>query len=158
MQQSSRYRTGHQPGELPGVAREGCAVVLAGRRQATLDAVATELAAVGATTLVKTCDVSREADVDALFHAVQQRFGKVDILVNNAGAFDGGPLDEVTLKAWNNVIGACLTGTFLCSRTAFRMMKSQRSGRILNIGSFPLSASRVKMPRRMPRQNSASGV
>ena len=126
------------------LAREGCAVVLAGRRQATLDAVAKELVAVGATTLVKTCDVSREADVDALFHAVQQRFGKVDILVNNAGAFDGGPLDEVTLEAWNNVIGACLTGTFLCSRAAFRMMKPQRSGRILNIGS--ISAQR-------PREN-----
>lgn len=126
------------------LAQEGCRVVLTGRRQATLESVAAEVAALGAEACVQTCDVSVEADVDALFHAVQQRFGRVDILVNNAGAFDGGPLDEVTLNAWNNVIGACLTGTFLCSRAAFRLMKPRRSGRILNIGS--ISAQR-------PREN-----
>jgi len=127
-----------------GLAREGCSVVLSGRRQSTLEAVAGEIAALGAQAFVQTADVSSESDVEALFAAVQQRFGQIDILVNNAGAFDGGPLDEVTLAAWNNVIGACLTGTFLCSRAAFRMMKPRRSGRILNIGS--ISAQR-------PREN-----
>jgi NAD(P)-dependent dehydrogenase (short-subunit alcohol dehydrogenase family) len=126
------------------LAQEGCAVVLAGRRQSTLESVAGEIAALGTESFVQIADVSVEADVEALFAAVQQRFGRLDILVNNAGAFDGGPLDQVTLEAWNNVIGACLTGTFLCSRAAFRMMKPQRSGRILNIGS--ISAQR-------PREN-----
>jgi NAD(P)-dependent dehydrogenase (short-subunit alcohol dehydrogenase family) len=64
--------------------------------------------------------------------------------VNNAGAFDGGRLDEVSFAAWNTVIGACLTGTFLCSREAFRIMKDQNGdgGRILNIGS--ISAQRPR--------------
>lgn len=126
------------------LAHEGCRLVLSGRRREKLDAVASEVRSLGADVLVQPADVSLEADVDALFAATQKHFGKVDILVNNAGAFDGGPLDEVTLEAWNNVIGACLTGTFLCSRAAFRMMKPQRSGRILNIGS--ISAQR-------PREN-----
>ncbi len=126
------------------LAQEGCKLVLSGRRREKLESVAAEVRVVGADVLVQPADVSIEADVDALFAAVQQRFGKLDILVNNAGAFDGGPLDEVTLTAWNNVIGACLTGTFLCSRAAFRMMKPQHRGRILNIGS--ISAQR-------PREN-----
>ncbi len=126
------------------LAQEGCRLVLSGRRREKLDAVAAEVRALGVEVLVQTADVSLEADVEALFAATEKTFSKVDILVNNAGAFDGGPLDEVTLAAWNNVIGACLTGTFLCSRAAFRMMKPQRSGRILNIGS--ISAQR-------PREN-----
>ncbi|HET6425663.1 MAG TPA: SDR family NAD(P)-dependent oxidoreductase, partial [Planctomycetaceae bacterium] len=75
-----------------GLAREGCSVVLSGRRQSTLEAVAGEIAALGAQAFVQTADVSSESDVEALFAAVQQRFGQIDILVNNAGAFDGGPL------------------------------------------------------------------
>lgn len=126
------------------LAQEGCRLVLSGRRREKLEAVAAEVRAIGVEAVVHPTDVSVEADVEALFAAAQQQFGKIDILVNNAGAFDGGPLDEVTMAAWNNVIGACLTGTFLCSRAAFRMMKPQRSGRILNIGS--ISAQR-------PREN-----
>ena len=80
-----------------------------------------------------------------MFEQVAAEFGRVDILVNNAGAFDGGRIDEVSLEAWNNVIGACLTGSFLCSRAAFALMKEQGGGQILNIGS--ISAQR-------PRENS----
>ncbi|MCH8923705.1 MAG: SDR family oxidoreductase, partial [Planctomycetes bacterium] len=79
----------------------------------------------GADVFQQPADVKDEAAVDALFAAVIERFGRVDILVNNAGAFDGGRIDEVTLDGWDNVIGACLTGTFLCSRAAFRIMKEQ---------------------------------
>ena len=81
-------------------------------------------------------DVSEEAAVEEFFKAVMERFGRVDILVNNAGNFDGGRIDTLTLAAWNNVIGAALTGAFLCSRAAFRIMKDQGGGRILNIGSI----------------------
>ena len=123
-------------------AEEGAAVVLCARNAGKLAQVADEFRAAGADVLAQACDVSSEADVELLFAAVQQRFGRVDILVNNAGAFDGGPLDEVTLEAWNNVVGSCLTGSFLCSRAAFRMMKPKRSGRILNIGS--ISAQRPR--------------
>jgi NAD(P)-dependent dehydrogenase (short-subunit alcohol dehydrogenase family) len=123
-------------------AAEGCRLGLAARNAAKLDAVATGLRTSGADVVAVPTDVSREADVEALFDAVMKQFGRVDILINNAGAFDGGELDTVTLEGWNNVIGPCLTGTFLCSRRAFAIMKPQRAGRILNIGS--ISAQRPR--------------
>ena len=127
-------------------AQEGAALALCARNADKLAQVADEFRAMGTDVLAQPCDVSSEADVELLFAAVQQRFGRVDILVNNAGAFDGGPLDEVSVDAWNNVIGSCLTGSFLCSRAAFRLMKPRHSGKILNIGS--ISAQR-------PRERSA---
>lgn len=127
-------------------AQEGASLVLCARNADKLASVADEFRVAGTEVLAQPCDVSSESDVELLFAAVQERFGRVDLLVNNAGAFDGGPLDEVSLEAWNNVIGSCLTGTFLCSRAAFRMMKPRRSGKILNIGS--ISAQR-------PREGSA---
>lgn len=92
-------------------------------------------------------DVSREEDVQRMFDEVTRQFGPPDIVVNNAGAFDGGPVESLPLEAWNNVIGSCLTGTFLCTRAAFAAMKPRGRGRILNIGS--ISAQR-------PRENSAA--
>lgn len=127
-------------------ASEGASLALCARNSQKLNSVAEELRSHGTDVMTQTCDVSSEEDVESFFSAVKRQFGRVDVLVNNAGAFDGGPLDEVSLMAWDNVIGACLTGTFLCSRAAFRMMKEQRSGRILNIGS--ISAQR-------PREGSA---
>lgn len=123
-------------------ANAGASLALCARNGESLRATADELTAKGVTVLAQTCDVSVEADVELFFEAIEKRFGRVDLLVNNAGAFDGGPLDQVSLEAWNNVIGACLTGTFLCSRAAFRMMKPRKSGRILNIGS--ISAQRPR--------------
>lgn len=123
-------------------AQEGAALALCARNGEKLTQVADEFRAEGTDVLAQACDVSIEADVDRFFDAVAQRFGRVDILVNNAGAFDGGSLEDVSLAAWNNVIGSCLTGSFLCSRAAFRMMKPRRSGRILNIGS--ISAQRPR--------------
>lgn len=127
-------------------AQEGASLVLCARNAEKLASVADGFRAAGTDVLAQPCDVSCEADVENLFAAVRKKHGRVDLLVNNAGAFDGGPLDEVSLEAWNNVIGSCLTGTFLCSRAAFRMMKPRRSGKILNIGS--ISAQR-------PREGSA---
>ncbi|MFO1044114.1 MAG: SDR family oxidoreductase [Planctomycetaceae bacterium] len=124
------------------LAQEGASLALCARNGEKLQQVAEEFRADGIEVLTQKCDVANEAEVDSFFAAVSERFGKVDILVNNAGAFDGGPLDTVSLDSWNNVIGACLTGSFLCSRAAFRMMKPRRSGRILNIGS--ISAQRPR--------------
>jgi NAD(P)-dependent dehydrogenase (short-subunit alcohol dehydrogenase family) len=123
-------------------AAEGASVAICARNGETLNHVATDLRAARADVMSQACDVSSEKDVEKFFLAVEVKFGRVDILVNNAGAFDGGPLDELSLDAWNNVIGSCLTGTFLCSRAAFRLMKPRRSGRILNIGS--ISAQRPR--------------
>jgi NAD(P)-dependent dehydrogenase (short-subunit alcohol dehydrogenase family) len=123
-------------------AAEGAKLAICARNGKTLALFADELRAAGTEVLDMSCDVSVEHEVESFFKAVNERFGQVDILVNNAGAFDGGPLDELSLAAWNNVIGSCLTGTFLCSRAAFRLMKPKRSGRILNIGS--ISAQRPR--------------
>ena len=124
------------------LAQEGASLAICARNGEKLQQVAEEFRADGIEVLTQKCDVANESEVESFFAAVAERFGKVDILVNNAGAFDGGPLDTVSLDSWNNVIGACLTGSFLCSRAAFRMMKPRRSGRILNIGS--ISAQRPR--------------
>ncbi|MFQ5730612.1 MAG: SDR family NAD(P)-dependent oxidoreductase [Planctomycetaceae bacterium] len=138
--------TGGNRGIGKGIAKafaaEGATLALCARNAELLAASADELRDSGAEVLAQPQDVTDEAGVQAFFAAVVERFGRVDILVNNAGAFDGGRLDEVTLEGWNNVIGACLTGAFLCSREAFRIMKEQGGGRILNIGS--ISAQRPR--------------
>jgi len=123
-------------------AEEGCDLAICGRNVERLSATANELRQTGREVLDQRADVSSEAEVVALFEAVMKKFGRVDILVNNAGNFDGGRIDKLTLEAWNHVIGACLTGTFLCSRSAFAIMKEQGGGRILNIGS--ISAQRPR--------------
>ncbi len=138
--------TGANQGIGKGIARvlaqAGCRLAICARNSAKLTATAEELRGQGAEVLAVTTDVSKEADVVAFFAAIDRQYGQVDVLVNNAGAFDGGPLDELSMEAWNNVIGACLTGAFLCSREAFKRMKPRRSGRILNIGS--ISAQRPR--------------
>ena len=132
--------TGGNQGIGKGIARlfgsEGARLALCARNAAKLAATAKELKALGYDVLEQQADVSQEAPVEALFKAVMERYGRVDILVNNAGNFDGGRVDTVSLAAWNNVIGAALTGAFLCTRSAFRIMKEQGGGRILNIGSI----------------------
>jgi len=142
--------TGANQGIGKGIARacaaEGANLAICARNAARLEQTARELTDAGADVLAQPVDVTSESAVDRFFEAIIGRFGRIDILVNNAGAFDGGRIDELTLAAWNNVVGACLTGTFLCSRRAFAWMKDHGGGRILNIGS--ISAQR-------PREGSA---
>src|SRR5690348_1873692 len=132
--------TGANQGIGKGIARacaaEGARLALCARNAKKLDETARELEAAGAEVFAQRVDVTSERAVEGFFDAVVKRFGRVDLLVNNAGAFDGGRIDELTLEAWNNVVGACLTGAFLCSRRAFALMKGQGGGRILNIGSI----------------------
>ncbi len=124
------------------LAESGCRLALCARNAEKLETTAAEFRAAGHEVFVQPTDVSCESAVDSFFEGVMQTFGRVDILVNNAAAFDGGRIDELSLDAWNNVIGACLTGAFLCSRRAFSLMKDQGGGRILNIGS--ISAQRPR--------------
>jgi NAD(P)-dependent dehydrogenase (short-subunit alcohol dehydrogenase family) len=126
-----------------GLAAEGASVVLAARGVEELNQTAEELRANGATVLTIPTDVTDEAQIEALFERTMERFNRVDILVNNSGAFDGGPLDELSTEAWDNVIAVNLRGPFLCTRAAMRIMKKQGGGRIINIGS--ISAQRVRL-------------
>lgn len=125
------------------LVRAGCRVAIGARNVEKLNSAAARLSELGATLLAAPLDVADEPSVEEFFAKVDRKWGAVDILVNNAGAFDGGPVEDLTLEAWDRVIGACLTGTFLCSRAAFRRMKRQGRGRILNIGS--ISAQRTRM-------------
>lgn len=138
--------TGANQGIGKGIAgaliAEGCRVALCARNSSKLEEAAAGFRAAGADVLAQPADVSDESQVRSLFEAVKSRFGRVDILVNNAGAFDGGPIDTISKAGWDRVIGACLTGTFLCSREVFPLMKAQGGGRILNIGS--ISAQRPR--------------
>ncbi len=127
------------------LAQEGCDLAIAGRNASRLEAAAQELRGYGGEVLALPADVTVEADVVALFQRALGHFGKLDLLVNSSGAFDGGPIENLSLAAWNNVIGANLTGPFLCTREAFRVMKPARHGRIINIGSISAQRTRENM-------------
>lgn len=137
-------------------AREGATLVLTARSADQLTAVANEAAQLsGAPAIAHPADVTSEEQVARLFALVSAEFGKLDLLVNNAGAFDGGPLDQLTVEAWDKVINTNLRGPFLCTRAALRMMKPQKSGRIINIGS--IAAQRVR-PNSAPYATSKHGL
>jgi NAD(P)-dependent dehydrogenase (short-subunit alcohol dehydrogenase family) len=126
---------------------DGFSVALAGRERDKLEAVAN---AGGGDSLVVEADVTRPDDVRAMFDAVQARFGRLDVLFNNAGVGTplGVNLEDLSFEQWRRVIDTNLTGAFLCTQQAFRIMKAQqpRGGRIINNGS--ISAH-------VPRANSA---
>ncbi|MEM7169800.1 MAG: SDR family oxidoreductase, partial [Pseudomonadota bacterium] len=124
-------------------------VVLAGRRLAPLAVVVEAAGDRGGQAVVQPCDVSEAPSVRALFAKTQEKFGRLDLLFNNAGISGPPlPLEELSLEQWASVVAVNLTGAFLCTQEAIKMMKSQdpRGGRIINNGS--ISADR-------PRPNSA---
>jgi NAD(P)-dependent dehydrogenase (short-subunit alcohol dehydrogenase family) len=119
----------------------GYRVALAGRRA---DALA-ETAAGREHTLVQPTDVADPASVNALFDAVTERWGRLDLLVNNAGRGSPAvPVDEVAVDDWLSVVDTNLTGSFLCARAAFALMRAQRpqGGRIINNGSISAHSPR----------------
>ncbi|MFO0907371.1 MAG: SDR family oxidoreductase [Isosphaeraceae bacterium] len=125
---------------------EGYHVVLAGRRVETLEETAAQAGADRERTLAVPTDVTDEASVDVLFDAAVRAFGRVDLLFNNAGTnVRATPVDELKVAHWHKVLDACTTGTFLCSRAAFRVMKAQspRGGRIINNGSISAHVPRL---------------
>jgi NAD(P)-dependent dehydrogenase (short-subunit alcohol dehydrogenase family) len=129
------------------LAEAGFAVVLAGRRREPLEAAASDA---GLDAVALTCDVRDPASVEALFVEIETRFGRLDLLFNNAGM--GAPdvaLEDITLEQWSAVVETNLSGAFLCTQGAFRLMKRQspRGGRIINNGSISAMAPR---PRSAP--------
>jgi NAD(P)-dependent dehydrogenase (short-subunit alcohol dehydrogenase family) len=129
-------------GIAKALAGEGCSLMLTARSLNELVSVAAECEALGAKAKTHAADITKEATVDQLFRETLAAFGRLDLLVNNAGAFDGGPLDEFSIEAWDKVLAVNLRAPFLCTRAALQVMKRERSGRIINIGS--ISAQRVR--------------
>ncbi|MDO8432605.1 MAG: SDR family oxidoreductase [Candidatus Binatus sp.] len=129
--------------------QQGYAVVLAGRRKEPLEATAADGKGSGSPTLVVPTDVADPAAVKVLFAETATAFGRLDLLFNNAGV--GAPpipLEDLTYEQWKAVVDINLTGAFLCTQEAFRIMKNQdpRGGRIINNGSISAHS---------PRPNSA---
>ena len=128
---------------------EGYAVVLAGRRKEPLEETAKQAKAAGSRALAVPTDVSDPASIRALFAKTRQTFGRLDLLFNNAGiGAPAIPLEDLTYEQWKSVVDTNLSGAFLCTQEAFKIMKSQqpRGGRIINNGSISAHA---------PRPNSA---
>mmetsp|Transcript_126038 Transcript_126038/g.288488 ORF Transcript_126038/g.288488 Transcript_126038/m.288488 type:complete len:328 (-) Transcript_126038:19-1002(-) len=137
--------TGSSSGIGAGVAvrfaREGADVAVnhvptdeGGKR--ACDSLKRDILALGRRCIVVAADVSKEADVNAMFQEVQREFGKLDILVNNAGiATGGGPVTDITVEAFDKLISVNLRGVFLCTRAAIPIMKANGYGRIVNTAS-----------------------
>lgn len=129
--------------------QEGYSVALAGRRVEPLETTVRDAGQAGSRALIVPTDVTDPASVRALFAKTKETFGRLDVLFNNAGT--GAPpvsLEELTYEQWRSVVDTNLTGAFLCTQEAFKIMKRQqpRGGRIINNGS--ISAH-------VPRPNSA---
>ncbi len=128
--------------------RDGYRVALAGRRKEPLEKTVAESGVEAGRALAVPTDVADPQSVRALFARVKEQFGRLDVLFNNAGINAAGLLEDLTVEQWRSVVDINLTGPFLCTQEAFKLMKSQtpRGGRIINNGSISAHA---------PRPNSA---
>ncbi|MFK7803507.1 MAG: SDR family oxidoreductase [Anaerolineae bacterium] len=127
----------------------GYNVVLNGRRTEPLEETRKMAGSLSVNTLIVPADVGRPEQVEKLFAACEQAYGRIDLLFNNAGRGSRSvPLDELSFAEWQSVVDINLTGSFLCTQQAFRLMKKQQpqGGRIINNGSISATA---------PRPNSA---
>lgn len=121
------------------LADEGWTIVLAGRRKDPIEAVANEIKCRGGNALAIVTDTSDTKSVKGLFEETKQAFGRLDLLFNNAGTnAPGVSLEDLSFEQWTNVVNVNLTGVFLCTQEAFRLMKAQTpmGGRIINNGSI----------------------
>jgi len=123
------------------LSNEGYSVVVAGRRKDALDATV----AMAGAMLAIACDIADQASVRALFAQTKAAYGRLDVLFNNAGTGTPPmPMEDLPLEQWKRVVDTNLTGAFLCTQEAIRLMKSQspRGGRIINNGSISAHAPR----------------
>jgi NAD(P)-dependent dehydrogenase (short-subunit alcohol dehydrogenase family) len=151
MEKSKRMKVAMVTGAGSGIGRAcaialgnaGFAVVLAGRR---LDALQETAKLISTQTLCFSTDVADAKSVAALFAATKEKFGRLDVLFNNAGTGAPGTvmLEDLTFEQWQNVVNVNLTGPFLCTQEAFKLMKQQspQGGRIINNGSISAQAPR----------------
>jgi NAD(P)-dependent dehydrogenase (short-subunit alcohol dehydrogenase family) len=127
------------------LAKNGYSVVITGRRKEPLDQTAADIEKHGVKALAVIADVGKPGDVDMLFAKTKQTFGRLDVLFNNAGmGAPNIPLEDIPFETWKAVVDVNLTGVFLCTQAAFRIMKDQdpRGGRIINNGSISAHAPR----------------
>lgn len=125
--------------------KEGYKTVLTGRRRDALEETAKLAAGSAGEALVHPADLTKPADVDALFAAIKAKYGRLDVLFNNAGVNAPGVLlEDLAFEDWKNVVDVNLTAMFLCMQGAFRLMKAQspQGGRIINNGSISAQAPR----------------
>jgi len=125
--------------------KDGYSIVLAGRRLEPLEETVRLSAVQEERALVVPTDITDPGQVSALFDATKSRYGRLDLLFNNAGIFTPpASLEDVSIEHWQSAVNVNLTGAFLCTREAFRIMKSQqpRGGRIINNGSISAHAPR----------------
>jgi NAD(P)-dependent dehydrogenase (short-subunit alcohol dehydrogenase family) len=127
------------------LADAGFAVIVAGRRPDAIDETAALVEAGGGQAFAVVTDVTDEQSVVSLFEHAKTRFGRVDVLFNNAGVgLASSSLDEIAKEDWDRVVATNLTGAFLCTREAFKVMRHQdpQGGRIINNGSISAHAPR----------------
>ncbi len=137
----------------------GYAVVLAGRDVAKLQDTASRMTG---ETLCVSADVSNPDSVKNLFAQVKEKFGRLDVLFNNAGTGAPGTilLEDLTFEQWTNVVDTNLTGPFLCTQEAFKIMKAQTpmGGRIINNGSISSMAPRPNSSPYTSTKHAVSGL
>jgi NAD(P)-dependent dehydrogenase (short-subunit alcohol dehydrogenase family) len=139
----------------------GYSVALAGRRAAELERTAAMAPASACKMLPVPTDVSQPESVRALFATIKATFGRLDVLFNNAGRNAPGiPIEDLTYEQWSAVVGANLTGAFLCAQEAIRLMKSQdpRGGRIINNGSLSAHVPRPNSTPYTATKHAISGL
>ena len=128
-----------------GLAGHGYSVVVAGRRREPLEETARQASPSGTRLLAVTADVGDPASVSGLFGTVRDAFGRLDLLFNNAGQVAPSvPLEDLTYEQWSSTVKTNLTGAFLCTQQAIKIMKAQqpRGGRIINNGSISAHSPR----------------
>ena len=166
---NSRIKTVIITGAGSGVGRaaalalhsEGYSVSLAGRRLDALEETAALASSSGERTLVVPTDITDAASVSDLFSRTVSAFGRVDVLFNNAGiGARPVPMEELDIEEWRAVVDVNLTGTFLCTQEAFRIMKSQqpKGGRIINNGSISAHTPRPNSAPYTATKHAISGL
>jgi NAD(P)-dependent dehydrogenase (short-subunit alcohol dehydrogenase family) len=141
--------------------REGYAAVLAGRRKEKLEETAREGSSTGAKSLVVPTDVSDPQSIKSMFAKTKETFGRLDLLFNNAGiGAPAVPLEELPYETWQNVVDTNLTGMFLCTQEAIKIMKAQqpRGGRIINNGSISAHAPRPRSVAYTATKHAVTGL
>jgi NAD(P)-dependent dehydrogenase (short-subunit alcohol dehydrogenase family) len=118
-----------------GLAEAGSNIVIASRKLEACERATRQLEQVGVEALPVRCDVTKQADVEAMKDAVMQRFGRVDVLINNAGRAWVASPEDTPVERWQQVFDLNITGPFLCAQAFGREMIKAKRGKIINIAS-----------------------